>query len=48
MAKWAIYHTLLRPLIRANYWLREIGVLPDKWFWADRLACSWGYFTHGE
>lgn len=48
MVKWAIYHGALLPLIHANYWLRAKHVLPDRWFWADRLACAWGYFTHGD
>lgn len=21
------------------------GYLPDRWFWADRIASGWGYFV---
>lgn len=38
-----IFHLILSPLIRANYWLRFHRFAPDKWFWADALALSWGY-----
>ena len=37
-----IFDAVLAPLIRRNYRLRELGELPDEWYWADRLAFSWG------
>ena len=33
----------LAPLTKCNYLLREYHILPDKWFWADKLMYSWGY-----
>jgi len=39
------YWLILRPLIIRNYNARERGELPDEWYWADRLACNWGWFT---
>jgi hypothetical protein len=33
----------LRFLTIANYWLRERRILPDKWFWADRMLLERGY-----
>lgn len=41
--KYLAFHLLLKPLIRRNYKLRAAGVLPDQWYWADKLACKWGY-----
>lgn len=43
--QWFVFHSFLRPLILSNYWLRSHGWLPDKWFWADAVAVSWGYFA---
>lgn len=43
MTRAAIFYAFLRPLIAANYWLRGRGWAEDKWFWADRLATSWGF-----
>ncbi len=42
-----VYVAILRPLILLDYKLREWGWKPDEWYWADRLAISWGYFTGG-
>ena len=39
------YWIFLRPLILRNYAKRMRGEAPDAWFWADRLACDWGFFT---
>jgi hypothetical protein len=39
-----IFETILRPLICRNYRLRAEGLLPDEWYWADRLAVHWGFF----
>lgn len=39
----AIFYLFLRPLILANYWMRERKLLSDKWFWADATALSWGF-----
>lgn len=41
--RWLAFHFVLKPLIRRNYRLRERGMRPDEWYWADRLALSWGY-----
>lgn len=41
--KWIIFHSVLKPLILANYWLREHGFATDEWFWADELALRWGF-----
>lgn len=30
-------------LVRRNYSLRQIGLLPDEWYWADEKLLSWGY-----
>lgn len=43
--RWIIYWCFLRPLILRNYRLRERGKRPDEWYWADLLACKWGYYT---
>lgn len=43
--RWLIFALVLRPLIRRNYRLRQAGLSPDEWYWADRLAVSWGYFV---
>lgn len=34
---------ILRPLIKRDYRLRAAGFRPDRWYWADTLACSWGF-----
>jgi hypothetical protein len=39
----AIFWLVLRPLILRNYRLRMAGKLPDRWYWADRLAIGWGH-----
>jgi len=46
--KWLMYpvfHLYLKRKIKENYRLRENGELPDKWYWADELACNYGYFV---
>lgn len=43
--KAAIYWLILRPLVLRNYRLRAAGKLSDEWYWADTLACGWGFFT---
>lgn len=30
-------------LVASNYVLREAGVLPDAWYWADRLLLATGH-----
>ena len=35
---------ILRPLIKRDYRLRAAGLRPDRWYWAEALACSWGLF----
>lgn len=42
--KWLIYHLYLKPLIRRNLKQRELGELPDEWYWADLKAIDWGYY----
>ena len=34
---------LLWPLVARNYRLRRRGLLPDKWYWADRLMFDMGW-----
>lgn len=36
---------VLAPLIRRNQRLRAAGLLPDEWYWADRLAIKWGFLN---
>lgn len=43
--KRAIFFMVLRPLIKRNYKLRELGLKSDEWYWADKLAMRWGYFV---
>jgi hypothetical protein len=40
-----IFWMILRPLILRNYAMRAQGLLADEWYWADRLALSWGRFA---
>lgn len=28
-----------------DYKLREMGLRPDRMYWADRLGMKWGYFA---
>lgn len=35
-------HVLLRLVLR-DYRLREKGLGPDRWHWADMLLLRWGY-----
>lgn len=39
------YWFILRPLILRDYRLRDMNLRPDRWYWADEVACGWGYFT---
>jgi len=41
--KYIIYQYILKPLIKRNYKLRMKDERPDTWYWADELACKWGY-----
>jgi hypothetical protein len=36
----------LTNLVASNYALRCAGLLPDEWFWADRLLVSIGVFLN--
>ena len=38
-----IFHLILRPLILRDYRLREQGLRPDRWYWADLLAIRMGF-----
>jgi len=40
-----IFILILAPLIRRNYKLREQKKLPDKWYWADKIAIGWGFWV---
>jgi hypothetical protein len=40
--KMIIGYLILRPLVRRNYRLRNDGILPDEWYWADILLMEWG------
>lgn len=48
LLRWAIFRLILVPLMRHNYAQRRAGLLPDEWYWADRLAISWGYYLDGD
>lgn len=41
-----IFRFVLVPLIRRDQRLREAGLRPDKWYWADLLAARWGLWSH--
>lgn len=43
LAKYLTFHLVLKPLIKRNYRLRELGKIPDEWYWADELAISYGF-----
>jgi len=36
---------MLWPLVRWNYYQRELGVLPDQWYWADAVLYRLGYYV---
>ncbi len=40
-----VFETVLKPLIWRNYAQRRRGELPDEWYWADKLAVSWGMYV---
>ena len=46
-----IFEKILKPRILNNYALRKHSALnrdgkhPDVWYWADKLACKWGYYV---
>ena len=46
--KWLIAKLILYPLTYRNYHLRELGKLPDKWYWADILLIKWGFLDRGS
>lgn len=39
---------LLAKLVRMNYRLRGLKILPDKWYWADRMLFENGYNFEGK
>jgi len=47
------FHLVLKPLIKRNYKNRALSALngdgkyPDEWYWADEVACCYGYFVNG-
>lgn len=41
---WPVYIVVLRPLIAINYKQRELGNIPDQWYWADELAVKYGFY----
>ena len=46
--KYLIYYLILRPLIKRNYRLRGLQKPQEKWYWADKIAYDWGYWTEAE
>ena len=40
-----IFLLILRPLILRNYTQRRAGLAPDEWYWADAIACRFGYYV---
>ena len=42
---WPIFILVLNPLISRNYKLREKGLLPDEWYWADKLATKYNFYN---
>lgn len=42
------FHLALKHLIKRNYEMRRQGLLPDEWYWADRIAARYGYFVRPE
>jgi len=42
------FHLILKWLIARNYILREKGILPDEWHWADELAVDHGYYLNPD
>jgi len=47
MSNWSLWEFYCRnfvPLIMENYRKREIGLLPDEWFWADMVGVNWGFY----
>ncbi len=42
------FHLVLKPLIKRNYRMRNAGLLPDEWYWADKIAVHYGYFVSHE
>lgn len=45
MIRRLVFVLFLRYLIVRNYRERERGAAPDQWYWADRLAASWGHYV---
>jgi hypothetical protein len=43
--KLLIYTLILEPLILRDLRLRDQGIRPDRWYWADRLAVRWGFLA---
>jgi hypothetical protein len=40
---WLPFALCLWPLVMRNYRLRERGILPDRWYWADRWLVDHGF-----
>jgi len=49
-----LFHFVLKSLIKRNYNVRcksaisGAGKYPDKWYWADKIACGHGFFLLKE
>ena len=43
-----IYRRWLRGLMVRNFYMREVGILEDKWYWASKVAGRWGCLSSEE
>lgn len=49
--KLIIYLLILKPIIVMNYKNRYKSAIngnhdyPDQWYWADKIAVKWGFYT---
>jgi len=46
--KWLIAKLILYPLVYRNYNLRQAGIVPDCWYWADVKLMMWGFLERDE
>ena len=42
MKRFIAIHFLI-PLTVRNYRRRASGIIPDQWYWADKLIIKWGF-----
>ena len=38
----------LAKLVKMNYKLRALKLLPDKWYWADKLLLAEGFYINWD